>query len=435
MPIWLESFLYILLFIFCLSVLIMIHELGHLTAAKIFNVYCLEYSIGFGPKLLHVKRKKGETYFSLRAIPFGGFVSMYGEGVELPEGVEVPPERSINGIKKWKRAIILAAGVTMNALLALVLFFVSNIAFVHTYVYARQASVTENSIAYNAGLRTGDRIRMYGDLENEGSKEDDSVYQKTFSDNGFYFIGEPGVDAATFVYQDDTTASFATFLNGNKITNYKDTNLKDLLSFFETNGTEVSNVEKGIDSTIKEVKLVFKTIPYDRDNETWRFDAMETHNLDIPVTEGKLDDFGYNLLVADDPRMSFGQALGQSFVDFGESSTAIVRALGSLFYSAESWQNVGGIVAIGFESTSILRNLGWGRFIYLWGMISVNLAIVNLLPFPGLDGWQLLVLIIEAAAHKKIPDKVKNLVSIIGLALLFSFMLIILVLDLIKYVF
>ena len=434
MPEFVEVILYILLFIFCLSILIMIHELGHLMAAKIFNVYCLEYSIGFGPKLLHIKRKKGETYFSLRAIPFGGFVSMYGEGVELPEGVEVPPERSINGIKKWKRAIVLVAGVTMNAILALVLFFVSNIAFVHTYVYARQASVTEDSIAYNAGLRTGDRIRMYGDLENEGSKDDESAYQKTFANNGYYFIGEPG-DAATFVYQNDTTASFAMFLNGNKITNYTNTNLKDLISFFELNGEEVSNVEKGIDGKVKEVKLVLKTIPYDKDTKVWKLDAMVNHELNIPVTDGKMEDFGYKLLVQDDPRMGFGQALGQSFVDFGDGSTAIIKALGSLFYSAESWQNVGGIVAIGFESTSILQNLGWGRFIYLWGMISVNLAIVNLLPFPGLDGWQLLVLIIEATARRKIPDKVKNLVSIIGLALLFGFMLIILVLDLIKYVF
>ena len=80
--------LYILLFVFCLSTLIMIHEAGHLAAAKIFNVYCFDYSIGFGPALLHVKRKRGETYFSIRAIPFVGFVSMYGEDQkdELPAG-------------------------------------------------------------------------------------------------------------------------------------------------------------------------------------------------------------------------------------------------------------------------------------------------------------------------------------------------------------
>ena len=435
MPIFLETILYILLFIFCLSVLIMIHELGHLTAAKIFKVYCLEYSIGFGPKLIHVRRKGGETYFSLRVIPFGGFVSMYGEGVELPDGVEIPEERSLNGIKKWKRAIILVAGVTMNAILALTLFFISNIAFVHTYVYARQATIVENSIAYNAGMRTGDRIRMYGDLSTEGDANDKSSYQLTFAANSYYFIGEAGVDKAIFTYQDDTVGEFAPFLNANKITNYKDINLEQMLSFFEFTSDGVSNVEKAVDKEVKNISLTIKTIPYDKEESAWKMDEMVTHVLLIPVTEGKMEDFGYRLLVMDDPHMSFGQALGQSFVDFGNSSTAIVRALGSLFYSAESWKNVGGIVAIGFESTSILQNLGWGRFIYLWGMISVNLAIVNLLPFPGLDGWQLLVLIVEATARRKIPDKVKNAVSIAGLALLFGLMAVILVLDLIKYVF
>ncbi len=95
----------------------------------------------------------------------------------------------------------------------------------------------------------------------------------------------------------------------------------------------------------------------------------------------------------------------------------------------------GGIVAIGFESSRILKNLGFSRFLELWGIISVNLAIVNLLPFPGLDGWQLLVLIVEATTRKKIPDKVKNIISFIGLALLFSLMAVILVFDVIKYIF
>ena len=98
----LSTILYILLFIFFLSVLIVIHELGHLAAAKAFKVYCLEYSVGMGPLIFKKKRKNGETQFSLRAIPFGGFVSMYGEDAKVPEGVEIPPERSIDGIKKWK---------------------------------------------------------------------------------------------------------------------------------------------------------------------------------------------------------------------------------------------------------------------------------------------------------------------------------------------
>ena len=111
----LMTILYILLFLVFLSVLIMIHELGHLAAAKIFKVYCLEYSIGMGPLLFKFKRKKGETQFSIRAIPFGGYVSMYGEGVELPDGVVVDESRSLNGVKAWKRAVSPLAGVTMNA--------------------------------------------------------------------------------------------------------------------------------------------------------------------------------------------------------------------------------------------------------------------------------------------------------------------------------
>ena len=73
-------------------------------------------------------------------------------------------------------------------------------------------------------------------------------------------------------------------------------------------------------------------------------------------------------------------------------------------------------------------------FIYLWGLISVNLAIFNLLPFPGLDGWQLLVLIVEGITHKKIPDKAKNIVSFIGLVILLGFMAFILFKDVWKYI-
>ena len=110
---WWEWVVSILLFIVALSFLIAIHELGHLSMAKLFNVYCHEYSIGFGPTLLKKKRKNGETYFTLRAIPLGGYVSMYGEGMELEPGVEIPKERSIEGIKKWKKLI---KGLNQDAL-------------------------------------------------------------------------------------------------------------------------------------------------------------------------------------------------------------------------------------------------------------------------------------------------------------------------------
>ncbi len=155
------TFLYILLFLVCLSTLIMVHEAGHLITAKIFKVYCFEYALGFGPRLFSFKRKKGETRFSLRVVPFGGFVSMYGEADAVPpeyEGVQIDPSRSINNIKHWKRAIIMTAGILMNFVLALVVFFIYEMAFPAYSSRVGHIMVKENSIAATAGLKNHDYV-------------------------------------------------------------------------------------------------------------------------------------------------------------------------------------------------------------------------------------------------------------------------------------
>lgn len=430
-----------MLFIVCLSVLIAIHELGHLTAAKIFKVYCLEYSIGFGPKLIHVKRKKGETYFSLRAVPFGGYVSMYGEGVELPEGVTIDSKRSLEGIRKWKKCIILLAGVTMNAILALGIFFVTNVSFEHKYIYIKQAGVTENSYAYNMGLRNGDRIRMFSDLKAEAENKDTNINTQFLKDN-YYYVGDYTKDYATFIYEDDTTSKQAPFLYSGGLKNYEDIHFVQYLRFFPIDEEgNVSTNETHLDNKVKHIQINFPVIPIivkEDGKKDWDFDNIVDHNLTLDVVnkEGEgyiIDEFGLSYFLYTEPRKNFGDAIVSSFEDFGNASTAIVRALGSLFYSAESWQNVGGIIAIGFESSNVLKNLGIEKFLELWAIISVNLAIVNLLPFPGLDGWQLLVTIVEGATKKKIPDKVKNLVSLIGIGLLLGFMVILIIFDIGKY--
>ena len=438
----LYTILYILLFILLLSTLIAIHELGHLTAAKIFKVYCLEYSIGFGPKLIHVKRKKGETYFSLRAIPFGGFVSMYGEGVELPEGQTIDASRSLEGIKKWKKCIILLAGVTMNAVLALTIFFVTNISFEHKYIYIKQVGVKENSLPYQDGLRTGDRIRMFSDLDAEVNNKDTNINTQFLKD-GYYFVGDYTKDYALFTYEDMTTSKQAPFLYSGALKNYDDIYFPQFLHFFPINDEGVvSTQETRLDNKVKTISMNFPVIPRKKNEKgeiVWDFDNIQNHFMTLNVInkEGEgyvIEDFGLSYFLYTEPRKDFGDAIVSSFKDFGSASTAIVRALGSLFYSAESWQNVGGIIAIGFESSNVLKNLGVEKFLELWAIISVNLAIVNLLPFPGLDGWQLLVTIVEGITRKKIPDKVKNIVSFVGIMLLLSFMVILIIFDVGKYI-
>ncbi len=158
----LETIKTIILFIILMTVLISVHELGHLIAAKIFNVYCGEYSIGMGPKIYSHQFK--ETTFSIRAFPVGGFVSMAGdEENELEtktDTSDVPFERTLKGVAKWKRIIIMYAGIFMNFVLALLIY--SGI-LLYNGAYAKEtkpviASVVENYPAYNTGLQEGDII-------------------------------------------------------------------------------------------------------------------------------------------------------------------------------------------------------------------------------------------------------------------------------------
>ena len=105
----------IIYFILILSVIIIVHELGHLIAAKRFGVYCKEFSIGMGPVVY--QKQVGETAWSIRALPIGGFVAMAGEeDDDEAEELDIPYERTLNGIKPWKQIVVMAAGCCLSAL-------------------------------------------------------------------------------------------------------------------------------------------------------------------------------------------------------------------------------------------------------------------------------------------------------------------------------
>ena len=408
------TILYILLFVVCLSVLIIVHELGHLAAAKAFKVYCFEYSIGFGPKIFSHKGKKAETKFSLRAIPFGGYVSMYGEGMELPEGVEVPPERSLENIKKWKKAIILAAGVTMNAVLALTIFFICNSCFPVTTYYLRNVTISETNTLSDNTFKTGD-LMHYVDYIGEDE------------DNAEYFILSKN---ATVTLSDDTEESDVSVLMGRTISNQNNLDWSYFLHFAKLDDNK--QVTKAYEPSADYKKYTF-AVDFSHGSESEKTPVtMYTEVVKGEDNKYSLTPLGISLTA--DKVWLKGKAFGKTFVDFGESSTAIVKALGSLFVSKEARDSVGGIIAIGFESTNILKNFGVVSFMRVWGLVSVNLAIINLLPFPGLDGWQLLVLAIEGISKKKVPDKVKTIVSLVGIALLFVLMILLVVKDVITYI-
>ena len=535
------TILYILLFLVCLSTLIMVHEAGHLVTAKIFKVYCFEYALGFGPRLFSFKRKKGETRFSIRAIPFGGFVSMYGEADSVPaefEGVEIDKSRSINNIKHWKRAIVMTAGIIMNFVLAFLVFFLYEIAFPAYTPRIGHITIKNDSIAYEAGLRSEDYVygaKLYDQSNNlyviydthglmtfAGSTESAYVgysyssmtikntnidnkavafervdageitlpstsltYQEYFnkeyteetvdySIGGYcYYAGRDSNYRLYFVIIENFTdtdqygiplegkfiytsiqSSKEEFENklryipdgeylnivGNVVTETIGSSTEPL-TFIKSKEYETgyANVNRNM---IKETNLSPQSLTFDVTvlPETEDTSRVGPHSLSVNISNGKLvgttaepnKPLGIAMQL-DERYNSYGTAVKNTFKDFGNSTTLIFRGLGQLF-TPEGFKNVGGIIAIGVVTTQTLEQNGFGNFLFMWAMISVNLGIVNLLPFPGLDGWQFLVTIVEGVAHKEIPPKVKNTVSAIGIMLLFALMIMIVIKDIIMVV-
>lgn len=149
---------YLLPFVIMISVIIFIHELGHFTTAKKFGVYCGEFAIGMGPVIW--KKQKGETQYSIRVIPVGGFVSMAGEADDTKADANVPYERTINGIKPWKKLIVMLAGIFMNILLAWVIFIGISM-YQGTAPVPSQpvfSEIEKGSPAESAGFEAGDQI-------------------------------------------------------------------------------------------------------------------------------------------------------------------------------------------------------------------------------------------------------------------------------------
>ncbi len=489
MPSWLSTILQIILFIFCLSTLVLVHEAGHLAAAKAFGVYCDDFSIGFGKAIIHKKRKNGETYFSFRVVPFGGYVSMAGDEGEIKEGLTIEKKRTLEGINKGKAAVIMAAGIIMNVILSILLFYIYNQCFPTVNVPYINAFISEEgSISEQAGITTydpetdeGDFSSIYIDPRYPSSGE--QVWYYSLNSIAYYNDGS-SEEIAVAILQSEATIndlSLDSLFNYYRLFDYELTyssddddteftytrqlaNFAELityetenLSYIELHLPMYSNSEGSYycsychtNFTSEDIESGVLSTYYDEVNDSTYYkhtdcewgqghdELIEYGSVSINcIGEDKVmtiyvEDDGFSeiglSLYSSSYYQSFGEAWTNAFVQFGEGSGLIFRTIGGLFVG-EGWENLGSIVSIYTSTSSILTNYGVSYFIYYWGLISVNLAIFNLLPFPGLDGWQLVVIAIEGISRKKVPDKAKTIMSYIGLALLFGLMIVLIVKD------
>jgi len=458
----------ILIFIVSLGALIVIHELGHLTTAKIFKVYCYEFSIGMAPAIYTHKPKKDkgqETAFSVRALPVGGFVSMAGEDLEEAEGVDptiiVPKDRTIEGKSHWKRIIIMGAGVCMNFLLGYIMLII-NFAGCPQYkgLYdTNQVFIQENSKAAEAGLSSNDHILTVN--QDFFSIQPDGNYLATPDKS----TGVMTIDRYAYTEQPESYELLNHTLNSLLSRDYKN----GMVFYTSPDGSNPL--------TFKPInpgdKRVF-TITYQKDGET----EVKTANIEVLASVQKpssssfksylmYDAIGVGAL-SEEFHYTVGEGFKKAGDTFGYYCSAIFVGLGSLFTPA-GWSEVGSIVSI-FQISSTAVASGIGSFLNLWAMISINLGILNLLPFPGLDGWQIVITIGEwialgvnkirgknkasamvkknmsaeeiakaeqedkakEAKRKKTYDKIKSIMSTVGLVLLIGLSIALIIKDFIS---
>ena len=456
----LDTIVSIILFVVAFAILICIHEAGHLSMAKLFKVYCKEYSIGFGPAIFSKKKEGHETTFSIRAIPLGGYVSMYGEGLEEdPEFKDIPFERSLEGVKKWKKAIIISAGVILNAILAFVLIFISNFAFPRISS-SREAIVSSETLT-NQSVNTGDRITYYYPHTEKYEKDNKlSPFYYEFTDDqkvihaNSFFIVDSNVEIEgkhyVLTYLPSGNKKESVFTDG--ILLYKgiekeklneeltyDIELKnDFIEWAKTEGspTYYPNYEQGTVTFSKDFSFITNLVFQQKVDEN-----IISKPASVQINAHFVDKGAKGYNTYDSIGLSFKRVkewlpakerFKNTFVDYGEASAAVFKGLKVLFTGGI--RNMSGIVGIFDTSASLYSNYAFSTYLFFWGLISVNLAIFNLLPFPGLDGWQLLVTAIEGISRKKLPPKFKTIMSLIGLALLFALMIAIVVLDILRII-
>lgn len=433
----------IIVFILGLSLLITIHELGHFIVAKIFGVYCHEFSIGMGPKIFSIK--KGETKYSVRWLPIGGYVSMAGEEVnsnikdddpnvinaeiiekdaetnEIKEDEEempdIPYERTINGIKAWKRFLVIGAGVFMNFVLAYILFFIYivdvGLADTNSFVEVNYASTESEVYAFEeAGIPEGkfkiDRVENRIVYVYEGNEVE--IYlndtETTTFDEASIALGVPAsIGESVYTFTSDIVT----------------TNEDDVIKIsFESDKYQIKQYLKVYsEGNIYTPNRLISKLEFN----------LNTEDNTYTILSSSMNKWGYT-------QSSRDATIGECFKYAGQmevqNGLAIFDALGKLF-TKEGMNNVGGVIAMADASNTYL-SYGFGYYMAFLGLISVNLGVMNLLPIPGLDGSQLLVIIIEGITRKKLPDKAKAIVNFIGLIFLMGLMILITIKDVFKFI-
>ncbi len=435
--------------VIALGILIFIHELGHFLVAKATGVGVERFSLGFGPRLWSMRR--GETEYCVSAIPLGGYVKMVGEeahGEEAihpetgtPRDVRLEPARSFALKPLWVRALIVFAGPGMNFVLAAVIFS-AIFATVGVPVFGTTVGrVLPDSPAAQAGLQPGDEvvavdgrpIRHWGQLDEQVARSDGGPLSMTLARGGARRevtvtprrmptrtpFGEP-----TEVWSLGTGPYLAPVVGEVRPgMPAAEAGLRPRDRIVALDGQSIRTWDEMAEIISKRPgETVVLTI--ERNGQ-----RLEVSLTPRAVTER--DALGNEVKVA---RIGIGQSSPQTFLRL-DPATAIGRGIHrtwdvSVLTVVAFWKlltgiipasNIGGPLQIGMAAGQAAQE-GFIPYAFLVAVISINLAIINLLPVPMLDGGHLLFFAIEGVLGRALSVRKREIAQQIGLALLLLLM-------------
>ncbi|MDD5032647.1 MAG: site-2 protease family protein [Candidatus Pacebacteria bacterium] len=342
----------IILFIAALAILVLSHELGHFLFARIFGAKVEEFGFGFPPRLFGFK--KGETVYSVNAVPLGGFVKILGEDSSAKE------PGSFGARPVYAKAAILAAGVFFNLLLAWMLFSAVNAAGAPTIV------------------------------------ED----------------GTPGSSITVLEVQKGTPAEKAGIAPGDSLLNF----------YYEGRLFKPQRISE-VQNFIADHKGEEIGVEYARGNEIYKVFAVPDQNPE--GGRGALGIAMGNIAIVP---MPFYKAMSEGFKETVFIISATAKALGSMVLQlvkgeGAEVQVMGPVGIAGLVGAA--SQTGFAYLLQLLGLLSINLAIINFVPFPALDGGRLLFLVIETIKRSPIPQKVVSVSNGLGFAILIGLMVLV----------
>ncbi|KAA0127497.1 RIP metalloprotease RseP [Chryseobacterium sp. SN22] len=434
-------------FILSISILVILHELGHFLPAKWFKTKVEKFYLFFDPWFSLVKKKVGETEYGIGWLPFGGYVKIAGmvdESMDTEQLKQPAQPWEFRAKPAWQRLIIMLGGVTVNFFLAWIIYSCLSLFNGEMYTdltkFNNGIGVTE--AGKKMGFQSGDKIinidgKPAERLENASINIllGDHVTVLRNGKEVTFPIEKEGV--AEVLKQKEAklyiTPRFPMIIDSLASPASKASGLAKGDKVVAVNGKPTLFFDE-VSNALSENKG--KTIPI----EVLRNGKQETFNAAVDK-DGKLGvgvDQKALASVVTDKKYSFGEAIPRGFERTIEALTMQVKQFKIMFNSKiQGYKNVGGPIAI-VKNMPVDKDadgsisINWAAFWSFTAMFSVWLAFLNLIPIPGLDGGHVLFTLYEMIVGKPVPQKVLENAQMIGVIFLLGLMLVIFGSDIFK---